>query len=108
VITGDQPHPRAQHRPPCPLLARIQRQADQGKTRASLSCGNWPTPWRLSCDEKAHPRPVTRANVAIVTAYNDMLSAHQPYQGYRTSSRALAELGHSAQVAGGVPPCATA
>ncbi|PNO60192.1 phosphogluconate dehydratase [Aeromonas caviae] len=87
------------------FLARIQRQADQGKTRASLSCGNLAHAVAASsCDEKGRILDMTRANVAIVTAYNDMLSAHQPYQGYPDIIKgALAELGHSVQVAGGVP-----
>lgn len=87
------------------FLARIQRQAEQGKTRASLSCGNLAHAVAASsCDEKGRILDMTRANVAIVTAYNDMLSAHQPYQGYPDIIKgALAELGHSAQVAGGVP-----
>lgn len=87
------------------FLARIQRQVDQGKTRASLSCGNLAHAVAASsCDEKGRILDMTRANVAIVTAYNDMLSAHQPYQGYPDIIKgALAELGHSAQVAGGVP-----
>ena len=87
------------------FLARIQRQTEQGKTRASLSCGNLAHAVAASsCDDKGRILDMTRANVAIVTAYNDMLSAHQPYQGYPDIIKgALAELGHSAQVAGGVP-----
>ncbi len=87
------------------FLARIQRQAEQGKTRASLSCGNLAHAVAASsCDDKGRILDMTRANVAIVTAYNDMLSAHQPYQGYPDIIKgALAGLGHSAQVAGGVP-----
>ncbi|MFM5214716.1 phosphogluconate dehydratase [Aeromonas hydrophila] len=87
------------------FLARIQRQADQGKARAALACGNLAHAVAASsCDEKGRILDMTRANVGIVTAYNDMLSAHQPYQGYPDIIKAaLAELGHSAQVAGGVP-----
>ncbi|WP_323981694.1 phosphogluconate dehydratase [Aeromonas media] len=87
------------------FLARIQRQAEQGKTRASLSCGNLAHAVAASsCDDKGRILDMTRANVAIVTAYNDMLSAHQPYQGYPDIIKgALVRLGHSAQVAGGVP-----
>lgn len=87
------------------FLARIQRQADQGKTRAALACGNLAHAVAASsCDEKGRILDMTRANVGIVTAYNDMLSAHQPYQGYPDIIKAaLAGLGHSAQVAGGVP-----
>ncbi|QSR49390.1 phosphogluconate dehydratase [Aeromonas veronii] len=87
------------------FLARIQRQAEQGKTRATLACGNLAhAVAACSSDEKGRILDMTRANVGIVTAYNDMLSAHQPYQGYPDQIKAvLAELGHSAQVAGGVP-----
>ncbi|MEV3835013.1 phosphogluconate dehydratase [Aeromonas allosaccharophila] len=87
------------------FLARIQRQAEQGKTRAALACGNLAhAVAACSSDEKSRILDMTRANVGIVTAYNDMLSAHQPYQGYPDQIKAvLAELGHSAQVAGGVP-----
>ncbi|PJG60452.1 phosphogluconate dehydratase [Aeromonas cavernicola] len=87
------------------FLARIQRQAEQGKTRAALACGNLAhAVAACSTDEKGRILDMTRANVGIVTAYNDMLSAHQPYQGYPDLIKgALAELGHSAQVAGGVP-----
>ncbi|MGL5843116.1 MAG: phosphogluconate dehydratase, partial [Aeromonas hydrophila] len=76
-----------------------------GKTRAALACGNLAHAVAASsCDEKGRILDMTRANVGIVTAYNDMLSAHQPYQGYPDIIKAaLAELGHSAQVAGGVP-----
>ncbi|MGG2299228.1 phosphogluconate dehydratase [Aeromonas veronii] len=87
------------------FLARIKRQAEQGKTRAALACGNLAhAVAACSSDEKGRILDMTRANVGIVTAYNDMLSAHQPYQGYPDQIKAvLAELGHSAQVAGGVP-----
>ncbi|HHQ4885684.1 TPA: phosphogluconate dehydratase [Aeromonas veronii] len=87
------------------FMARIQRQAEQGKTRAALACGNLAhAVAACSSDEKGRILDMTRANVGIVTAYNDMLSAHQPYQSYPDQIKAvLAELGHSAQVAGGVP-----
>lgn len=70
------------------FLARIQRQAEQGKTRAALACGNLAHAVAASsCDEKGRILDMTRANVGIVTAYNDMLSAHQPYQGYPGSDQ---------------------
>ncbi|MFM4944885.1 phosphogluconate dehydratase [Aeromonas bivalvium] len=86
-------------------LARISRQAEQGKTRAALACGNLAhAVAACSTDEKGRILDMTRANVGIVTAYNDMLSAHQPYKDYPDRIKAaLAALGHSAQVAGGVP-----
>lgn len=87
------------------FLARIARQAEQGKTRAALACGNLAhAVAACSTDEKGRILDMTRANVGIVTAYNDMLSAHQPYKDYPDEIKAtLATLGHSAQVAGGVP-----
>ena len=43
-------------------------------------------------------------NIGIVTAYNDMLSAHQPYGRYPEQMKLFArEVGATAQVAGGVP-----
>ena len=50
--------------------------------------------------QKSTPKP----NIAIITAYNDMLSAHQPFENYPALIRASArEVGATAQVAGGVP-----
>ena len=47
---------------------------------------------------------MTKANVAIVSAYNDMLSAHQPYETYPALIKdAVKEVGSVAQFAGGVP-----
>ena len=52
----------------------------------------------LSQSEKLKP------NIAVITAYNDMLSAHQPFENYPALIRAAArEAGATAQVAGGVP-----
>ena len=54
--------------------------------------------------DKARLRGGLTPNLGIVTAYNDMLSAHQPYEHYPERIRALARsLGATAQVAGGVP-----
>ena len=50
--------------------------------------------------QESAPKP----NIAIITAYNDMLSAHQPFESYPALIRASArEVGATAQVAGGVP-----
>jgi phosphogluconate dehydratase len=54
--------------------------------------------------QKSTLMDMTRCNVGIITAYNDMLSAHQPYADYPAQIKAVVSaLGHSAQVAGGVP-----
>ncbi|WP_445395455.1 phosphogluconate dehydratase [Zobellella sp. An-6] len=86
-------------------LQRMEHQAAQGKARAGLACGNLAHVVAAACSaQKARLLDMTRANLAIVTAYNDMLSAHQPYDAYPAAIKAaLAEHGHSAQVAGGVP-----
>lgn len=87
------------------FLSQIEQQAKQGKGRKLLSCGNLAHAVAASCaNEKDHILDFTRANVAIVTAYNDMLSAHQPYKDYPDQIKTvLSQHGHSAQVAGGVP-----
>jgi len=86
-------------------LARMAEQAAQGRPRARLACGNL-AHVAAACPsaQKQQLLDMTRVNVAIISAYNDMVSAHQPYQYYPEQIKAvLAEAGHSAQVAGGVP-----
>lgn len=85
--------------------ARMQAQAQQGKTRSHLSCGNLAhTVAACSSSQKGTILDFTKVNVGIITAYNDMLSAHQPYGVYPDFiKRVLTQSGHSAQVAGGVP-----
>lgn len=86
-------------------LARMAAQQARGRARGLLACGNL-AHVAAACPQaqKASVLDLTRANLAIITAYNDMVSAHQPYQAYPEQIKAaLAPLGHSAQVAGGVP-----
>ncbi|MDN3648679.1 phosphogluconate dehydratase [Reinekea marina] len=86
-------------------LEKIRIQANQKPNRDALSCGNLAhavAPFEEQ--EKQKILDKQRSNVAIVTAYNDMLSAHQPYKDYPdTIKKVLFGEGHSAQVAGGVP-----
>jgi phosphogluconate dehydratase len=86
-------------------LERIRRARAESTHRRALSCGNLAHGFAACADtDKARLRGVQTANLGIVTAYNDMLSAHQPYERYPELIRSLArELGHTAQVAGGVP-----
>ena len=73
--------------------------------RASLSCGNLAHGF-AACgkDDKATLRGVNHSDVAIISAYNDMLSAHQPYQTYPDIIKAaVRDTGGVAQFAGGVP-----
>ncbi|MCW8345797.1 phosphogluconate dehydratase [Vibrio sp. ZSDZ65] len=86
-------------------LEAMKRQESLGKGRTQLSCGNLAHAVAASCQsEKDQILNFTRSNVGLVSSYNDMLSAHQPYLGYPQEIKvALAEYGHTAQVAGVVP-----
>jgi phosphogluconate dehydratase len=86
-------------------LAKINPARGNGAKRHHLSCGNLAHGFAASCEpDKDALRNGHAANIAIVTAYNDMLSAHQPYEGYPERIRAIARrYGATAQVAGGVP-----
>ena len=91
------------------LRAEYRRQIDsmasQPLHRSQLSCGNL-AHGVASCgsEEKSVIKMMDSANVGIVSAYNDMLSAHAPYAGYPDQiKRALNAIGCTAQVAGGVP-----
>ena len=86
-------------------LERMARAADAGPARAHLSCGNLAHAFAASPDaDKARQAEGSAGNIGIVTAYNDMLSAHQPFEGYPALIREAArQAGGTAQVAGGVP-----
>ena len=73
--------------------------------RAHLSCGNQAHAYAAMPDaDKAALVAASAGNLGIVTAYNDMLSAHQPYETYPALIRQAARaVGGTAQVAGGVP-----
>ncbi|RYD90925.1 MAG: phosphogluconate dehydratase, partial [Sphingomonadales bacterium] len=82
----------------------IARERDSGVDRPNLSCGNLAHGFAASGEDKAAIRAGKAMNIAIVTAYNDMLSAHQPYGRYPDQMKLWArEIGITAQVAGGVP-----
>jgi phosphogluconate dehydratase len=86
-------------------LARMDEAATQSPGRAKLSCANFAHAFAAQpeADKRSILSP-TAPNIAIVTAYNDMLSAHQPYEDYPAQIRAAArQAGATAQVAGGVP-----
>ena len=86
-------------------LERIRAAASQGPARGALGCANLAHGF-AACgpDEKLHLRAAERRNIAIVTSYNDMLSAHQPYERYPSIlKKAVMQAGGVAQVAGAVP-----
>ena len=86
-------------------LNRIENAREAGVYRAALSCGNLAHGFAAcSPAEKAAIAGNKALNLGIVTSYNDMLSAHQPYQFYPDIiKQAAREIGATAQVAGGVP-----
>jgi phosphogluconate dehydratase len=86
-------------------LARLDELSRSATPRGQLGCANVAHAFAACADEdKAALHADAVPNLAIVTAYNDMLSAHQPYEGYPAKLRAAAKArGASAQVAGGVP-----
>ena len=85
-------------------LARIAAAAAQGPARAHLSCGNQAHAYAAMGADKDALTAARAPNIGIVTAYNDMLSAHQPYEHYPELIRRTARAaGATAQVAGGVP-----
>ena len=85
-------------------LDLIAREGDKGVNRQSMSCGNLAHGFAASAEDKPLIRSGGAMNIGIVTAYNDMLSAHQPYGRYPEQIKLFArEVGATAQVAGGVP-----
>ncbi|PCD77300.1 phosphogluconate dehydratase [Pseudothioclava arenosa] len=85
-------------------LARMRALAQAGPARAHLSCGNQAHAYAAMGADQPALAAGRAPNIGIVTAYNDMLSAHQPYETYPALIReALHKVGATAQVAGGVP-----
>lgn len=85
-----------------------QRMADQHKRgvhRAELSCGNLAHGFAAcSPQEKDSLKLMNSANLGIISSYNDMLSAHQPFETFPETIKAAASaMGSTAQFAGGVP-----
>ena len=85
-------------------LDLIARQRDAGVNRTRLSCGNLAHGFAAAEADKSAIAGGHAPNLGIVTSYNDMLSAHQPYGRYPEQIKLAArEVGATAQVAGGVP-----
>ncbi len=86
-------------------LRQIAEDYNNRPERGKLSCGNLAHGFAACGEEdKNSLRMMEAGNMAIVTSYNDMLSAHQPYATYPDKlKQAMREIGCTAQVAGGVP-----
>ncbi len=85
-----------------------QRMADQhrrGVHRGELSCGNLAHGFAAcGSQDKDSLKLMNAANLGIISAYNDMLSAHQPFETFPETIKAAArDMGSTAQFAGGVP-----
>ena len=86
-------------------LARCELMRKKGPERSSLSCSNLAHGF-AACNksDKTVMRLEESANIGIVTAYNDMLSAHEPFAKYPNMIKTAAQaMGCTAQVAGGTP-----
>jgi len=86
-------------------LARIEQAKSETVHRSQLACGNLAHGF-AACQpgDKDALKSMLRNNIAIITSYNDMLSAHQPYEVYPNIIRnALHSVNAVGQVAGGVP-----
>ncbi|GLT08467.1 phosphogluconate dehydratase [Sulfitobacter porphyrae] len=85
-------------------LGRMARAAQDGPARAHLSCSGQAHAYAAAGPDQEALATQSAGNIGIVTAYNDMLSAHQPFERYPELIRAAARAaGGTAQVAGGVP-----
>lgn len=86
-------------------LAQMNNSQLTKVTRAKLSCGNLAHAF-ASCnfEDKASLKGEEKVNIGIINSYNDMLSAHKPYESYPEIIRSkAAAIGAVAQVAAGVP-----
>ncbi|APX88473.1 phosphogluconate dehydratase [Brevirhabdus pacifica] len=94
---------RSEHRRG-PYLERMEAARSAGPRRAHLTCGNQAHAYAATGPDKDRLSESRAPNLGIVTAYNDMLSAHQPFEEYPAILREAARAaGATAQVAGGVP-----
>ena len=86
-------------------LARCEEMRDNGPQRGALGCSNLAHGFAAcSSDDKDTMRLENAANIGIVSAYNDMLSAHQPFAEYpEVIKKSAHKMGCTAQFAGGVP-----
>ncbi len=86
-------------------LAQVEAARGAEPGRAKLSCANWAHAFAASDPaDRLRALDPDAPNLAIVSAYNDMLSAHQPLERYPALIKdAAREAGATAQFAGGVP-----
>ncbi|UTS81609.1 phosphogluconate dehydratase [Phaeobacter piscinae] len=91
-------------KPRAAYLARMRAAKGKGPARAHLSCSGQAHAYAATGEDQMPLAEGTAGHLGIVTAYNDMLSAHQPFETYPQRIRdAVRRVGGTAQVAGGVP-----
>lgn len=97
IITRSAPTRRA-------YLDRMRAAQGKGPARAHLSCSGQAHAYAAAGPDQAALAQASAGHLGIITAYNDMLSAHQPFESYPQIVRdAVRRIGGTAQVAGGVP-----
>lgn len=86
-------------------IERMEAAAENGPARGRLACANLAHGFAASgTRDKTALRRMVKPNIAIVSSYNDMLSAHKPFESYPARlKQAVLEAGGIAQFAGGVP-----
>ncbi|MEZ5694070.1 MAG: phosphogluconate dehydratase [Altererythrobacter sp.] len=85
-------------------LELIEREADNQPDRTQVACSNLAHAYAGALEDQAALKANRGPNLGIVTSYNDMLSAHQPYGRYPERLKIYArEVGATAQVAGATP-----
>ena len=85
-------------------LSRMRQAAEDGPARAHLSCSGQAHAYAGAGPDQAALATQSAGNIGIITTYNDMLSAHQPFERFPELIREAARAaGGTAQVAGGVP-----
>ena len=86
-------------------LRRMDAARSSGAGRAKLSCANWAHAFAgAPVRDKLTAMSGSQPNVGVITAYNDMLSAHQPFERFPQVIRdAVRKVNATAQVAGGTP-----
>ena len=85
-------------------LEKMNGARKEGPRRAHLTCGNQAHAYAPVPEDQKRLIDEAGGNIGIINAYNDMLSAHQPFQKYPEIIKKAARLvGGTAQVAAGVP-----
>ncbi len=85
-------------------LDQIANAAQSGPSRGHISCSGQAHAYAAMGEDQGQLANCRAPNLGIITAYNDMLSAHKPYETYPEQIRQTARaMGATAQVAGGVP-----